>query len=101
MRFPARRRGSAGPALAGRAAAHVLLDDLDAVTRLLRALRAAGAEEQAAALAGRLPRLACSSSSASKRTARIGSGSAGRLMAAQPGHGAGKIWTDAAGFSNT
>ena len=43
----------------------------------------------------------CSSSSASTRTARIGFGSAGRLMAAPPGHGDGKIWTDAAGLSNT
>ena len=39
------------------------------------------------------------SSSASKRTARIGSGLAGGLTAAQPGHGDGKIWTDLAGLA--
>ncbi len=88
-------------ALAERAAAHVPLDDPARVARLLGSLREAGAQEQAAALADRLPGAGCSSSSASKRTARIGSGSAGRLTAAQPGHGAGKIWTDVAGLSNT
>src|SRR5271157_5032095 len=36
-----------------------------------------------------------------RRLARIGSGSAGRLMAAQPGHGAGKIWTDAPAASRS
>jgi hypothetical protein len=53
--FPLVGAGQQATALARRAAAHVLLDDLDAVTRLLRALRAAGAAEQAAALASRLP----------------------------------------------
>ena len=44
---------------------------------------------------------ACSSSSAGKRAARIGSGSAGRLMADQLGYGAGPIWIDAARLSHT
>jgi hypothetical protein len=44
---------------------------------------------------------ACSSSSASKKAARIGSGSAGRLTAAQPSQRAGTIWTDTARVSNT
>ena len=38
-------------ALADRAAAHVSLDDPDAVARLLGSLREAGAQEQATALA--------------------------------------------------
>jgi hypothetical protein len=41
--------------LAGRAAAHIPLDNPDAVASLLDSLRAAGAQEQAAALTGRLP----------------------------------------------
>jgi hypothetical protein len=41
-------------ALADRAAAHVSVDDPDAVARLLDSLRAAGAHEQATALAERL-----------------------------------------------
>ena len=42
-------------ALADRAAAHVALDDPDAVARLLDSLREAGAEQQAAALLARDP----------------------------------------------
>ena len=42
-------------ALADRAAAHVSLDNPDAVARLLGSLREAGAQEQATALADRLP----------------------------------------------
>ena len=80
-------------ALAQRAAAHVPLDDPYAVASLLDELREAGAHEQAAALADRLPGRECSSSSASKETARIGSGSAGRPTAPRPRHGAGKTWT--------
>ena len=129
--------GHQAAALAARdPAAHAALDDPGAVAALLDSLREAGAEEQAAALAGRPPPTppsttrapwpgcwtacgrrarrsrpprwptgcrgqACSSSSTSKKTARIGSGSAGRLMAAPPSHGDGKIWADAAGLSNT
>ncbi len=36
-----------------------------------------------------------------KKATRSGSGLGGKRMAAQPGNGAGKIWTDAAGFSHT
>jgi hypothetical protein len=43
---------------------------------------------------------ACSISSSNKTAARIGSGSAGRLTAAQSGGGDGKIWTDVTGLSN-
>jgi len=53
-------------------------------------LREAGAEEQVAVLADRLPGQACLSSSASKRAARIGSGLAGRLTAARPKPGVGR-----------
>ena len=67
----------------------------DAVADLLDILREAGAG------GSRSPRWpsgcreqACSSCSANKRVTGIGSGLAGRLTAAQPSHGAGKIWTD-------
>ncbi|MFH8371847.1 hypothetical protein, partial [Streptomyces sp. NPDC018031] len=52
-----RGAGAEGQAavLAERAAAHVALEDPDAVARLLGVLREAGAEEQAAVLAARLP----------------------------------------------
>jgi hypothetical protein len=54
-----------------------------------------------AALANWLPGQACSTSSADKRAAMAGSGLAGRLMAAPPDRGDGKIWTDVAGLSDT
>jgi hypothetical protein len=76
------------------------LDNPRPVARLLDSLREAGAQQQATALAERLRGQACSSSSVSKKAAKIGSGSAGRLTAAQPGHGDGKIWTDVAGLSD-
>ena len=88
-------------ALADRAAAHAPLDNPRGVAVLLDSLREAGAEQQAAALAERLPGAGMFELCASKEASRIGSGSGGRLTAAQPGHGAGKIWTDAAGLSNT
>jgi hypothetical protein len=50
---------------------------------LLDSLREAGAEQQATALAEQLPGQACLGSCASKKTARIGSGSAGRLTASR------------------
>ena len=53
-------------------AAHVSLGDPYAVPRQLSRLRETGAEEQATALADRPPGQACSSSSASKRAAKIG-----------------------------
>ena len=63
-------------------ACRISLDNPFGVVMLLEGLREAGAEQQATALAEQLPGQACSGSSASKRTARIGSGSAGRLTAA-------------------
>ena len=72
-------------------AAHVSLDDPAAVARLLGRLREAGAAKQAAAPTDRLPGAAYSSSAASKRATRIGSGLAARLMAAQLGVGG---WED-------
>jgi hypothetical protein len=50
-----------------------------------------GGEEQAAAPVDRLPEAGLSSSSASKRVAKISFSFAGRRMAAQPSHGARKI----------
>jgi hypothetical protein len=82
-------------------AAHVSLGDPYAVSRQLSSWRETGAEEQATALADRLPGQACSSSSGSKRAAKISSGLAGRLTAAQPSHGDGKTWTDVARLGNT
>jgi hypothetical protein len=66
---------------------------------LLVWLQMAGAHEQAVGLAYQLPGRECLGSSASKRNAKINSGSAGRLMAAPPGHGIGEIWIDVAGFN--
>ena len=84
-------------ALAERAAAHVALDDPYAVARL----RETGAQEQATALADRLPAAVCSACSSSREAARISSGSGASPTAAQPRHGPGKTWTDAAKFSHT
>ena len=64
---------------------------------LLESLQEAGAREQATALAERLPGQASSTSSASNRTAGIGSGLAGRLMADRLSRGTGTIWTDGLG----
>jgi hypothetical protein len=69
------------------------LDDPAAVAGLLDSLREAGAQQQAAALAGRLPRPACSGSTSSRKASRIGSGSDGKQMAPRPRHGTGKAWT--------
>ena len=87
-------------------AAHAALDNPPSVASLLASLREAGAEQQAAALADRLPaagmfELFREQECRHKRAARIGSGSAGRLTAAQLSHGDRKIWTDAAGLSST
>ena len=63
---------------------------------LLESLQEAGARA-ATALAERLPGQASSTSSASNRTAGIGSGLAGRLMADRLSRGTGTIWTDGLG----
>ena len=59
-------------------------DDFWGVAWLLDSLREMGARDQAATLTDRLPGAECSIYSASKETARISSGSAERLTAAQP-----------------
>ena len=71
--------------------AHVALDDPYGVAELLDRLRAAGAREQATALAGRLRRPACSGSSSTRTAPQISSVSDGRLTAPRPRHGA---WED-------
>ena len=73
-------------------------DDFWGVAWLLDSLREMDARDQAATLTDRLPGAEFSIYSASKETARISSGSAERLTAAQPSHGPGKIWTDMAGL---
>ena len=63
------------------------------VARLLDSPREAGAEQQATALADRLPGQGCSSSSSSGQAARISTVSGERPMAARTHDGAGKTWT--------
>jgi hypothetical protein len=60
---------------------------------LLDSLRAAGAAEQAAALAARLPAAGMFGLSSSSTTARISSGSGGSPAAPRPRHGTGMTWT--------
>jgi hypothetical protein len=64
-------------------------------------LREAGAEEQATALAQRLPGASMFELFREQESRQDRLRSAGRLTAAQLNHRAGKIWTDAAGFSST
>ena len=75
LRHPRQAAHEQAAALAGRdPATHVSLRNPGGVARLLRELREACAHEQAAALARQLPGQACSRTSASTRTPRIGSG---------------------------
>ncbi len=90
-------------ALAERATAHVSLDDPAAVAWLLHGLREDGAPEQAAALAERLPEAGMFElfHEQEGRQDRFRFGRKADGSPAQPSHGPGKIWTDAAGFSHT
>ena len=88
-----RARDEQAAALAGRAAAHAPLDNPGAVARLLGSLREAGAHEQAAALAGRLPAAGMFGLFLEQEASRISSVSDGRPTAPRPRHGAGKTWT--------
>ena len=90
----------AGAPRADRAAVNIPFENPEAVALLLASLREA-ARRQVTALAERLPgegmfQLFREQESRQDRF-RFGR----RLRAARPNHGAGNIWTDAAGFSRT
>ncbi len=75
------------------AVAHALPGRPGTVAELLDELREAGAQEQAAALTDRLPGAGLFELLRKQENPpRIGSGSAGTPMGAQPGYGDGKIW---------